>query len=258
MPPKTKRRSLEKSTNLNQSSDEDIGIGSSASSIISNSPQKPATKIPKNPKVTRLENEVEAGKNYKYRYHVNYADIEIPVPTKKIIDGKIVGKNIYSCPECDYTSESSSSQVIRKHIVLMHRDGGKEMKCKVCDFVTNLKYDYEKHIEDYHIGKLLSPQKNIINGKVVGRSTYFCPYCDFQTVYGNGTIRRHIYRFHCVESRDKTYNCEECDFTSKIKRHLTNHKKIHKNKVTVVKKESILSSQKKRKRPKKNVNNNKK
>ena len=154
--------------------------------------------------------------------------------SKKVVNGKIISnKNNYACRECDFISESHASQTIRNHIVRLHRPCGKNLSCKLCDFQTDIKYDYEKHVEDFHIGKLLPPKRNIIDGKEFGRATYFCPYCDFTTKYGNVSIKRHIFRFHCEESRDKIYKCEEdgCSFSTKIKRQFTNHSKIHENKL---------------------------
>jgi len=97
-----------------------------------------------------------------------------------------------SCEEDSVTRKNTSS------------NRGKQFRCTICNYVTNVKARYTKHVK-YH-----------------SMPSIKCDYCDFKTPY-KWNLDRH-YKNH---NGDGSLSCPLCNFTCDIKQSLTVHIQNH-------------------------------
>ncbi|CAH0551372.1 unnamed protein product [Brassicogethes aeneus] len=122
---------------------------------------------------------------------------------------------VHLCNVCD--KKFSVRESLYRHLITHNKKNEKlqlqNLKCSSCDFTTNNKERFEKH---------LASHKDPL--------TFKCGQCFFQTNFENA-LEWHKNVTHenllVTEQAQKVYSCEKCCYSTKQKHHLIRHKKTH-------------------------------
>ena len=114
---------------------------------------------------------------------------------------------LLKCNECDDTTSDYNSMLAHK--LSKHNTDSSNIthKCQICQRVFANKIRLRKHIESVH-------EKRKTN----------CPTCNKEV--GLHSLDNHIKNFHQTDRTNKSFRCEECDFSTHLPQLLKKHVKL--------------------------------
>ena len=145
-------------------------------------------------------------------------------------------KNVHKCKVCPYLTTSVFLMV---NHMKRHRSSITPFNCETsnietyycsnCDFQTELTLHFKQHIEESH--RVKRQKQQLSNVEYIFKN-YMCPKCKFETHF---LMKWRQHTMECMGRKKKRvkritkillkrFECDQCDFKSKYKRSLNNHK----------------------------------
>ncbi|KAF5292477.1 hypothetical protein FQA39_LY14024 [Lamprigera yunnana] len=128
----------------------------------------------------------------------------------------------FACNECDFTTTEKESLV--EHLKITKKV---QYFCKECNFTTHFGCSIKEHLkshnrvdEEYNFKTPQSFSLSLLKTPRTGNK-YICNECNYSTL-----IKKYL-REHMKIHNTPNYTCDECDYKTACKDHLEEHVKIH-------------------------------